>query len=538
MFHKNLGNNGGRTHQLKVKMSFKFRTICSIGMLSFAALTSMIITSCKETKDSVSFAGKASVSIHLLGVENPVTITSKSNKSIHTSTSDKPIRVPLTASSAIEATLSPVPLTRYGSPLRASAAPRAAATEERSPLGENVKYKIVVYNDAGKYVTEKIYTNQVDNDQEIALDAGHTYTFVAFSINSTTTVPTITAPDDLNTAKLADISADLMYFKQQLPVQSGDNTIDVILRHQYSEVTTNLSMDTEMTGAITQLGTTTIGPTYPSANLQLADGSITYNGSTSTSNVVFPALGPGLRTVSSVPSLLIHPVETNGVFNFGSITIDGETKNNVSFTGLRIAPGERYNLNLTFKTCTEEVTGGANLNWNYLASGGGANVNGTIVPNGSIVEQTLTAPGADYGFVFDILEMDNSFNMEVNGIPLATQEIQFEANIAIAPKNVAFEDGSLHGGINTAGGTIPQIYAMVGTATNPLIRVVISREGKVSMYGSKSSGGELYPLVLTAGSFNTVPWNPASNTVKITQVVQGKTSMVGAGSGRKKVTCS
>jgi hypothetical protein len=57
------------------------------------------------------------------------------------------------------------------------------------------------------------------------------------------------------------------------------------------------------------------------------------------------------------------------------------------------------------------------------------------------------------------------------------------------------------------------------------------------MYGSKSAGGELYPLVLTAGSFNKVPWNSTSNSVKITQVVQGKTSMVGAGSGRKKIAC-
>jgi hypothetical protein len=78
---------------------------------------------------------------------------------------------------------------------------------------------------------------------------------------------------------------------------------------------------------------------------------------------------------------------------------------------------------------------------------------------------------------------------------------------------------------------------MVGTATHPIIRVVIARDGQVSMYGSKSNGGELYPLVLTAGTFNIVPWSSTSNTVKITQIVQGKTTMIGAGSGRKKIAC-
>ncbi|MNI97625.1 hypothetical protein D3C73_1563040 [compost metagenome] len=84
---------------------------------------------------------------------------------------------------------------------------------------------------------------------------------------------------------------------------------------------------------------------------------------------------------------------------------------------------------------------------------------------------------------------------------------------------------------------MPQIYSMTGTAANPIIRVVISRDGKVTMFGSKSSGGALYPLVLTQGSFNTVQWSTTDNNVKITQVVQGATKMVGSGSGRKKVAC-
>lgn len=519
-------------------MILQTQTKVSWRALVLSALVCGSLYSCKESKDSVAASGKASVNIQLLGVENPIVTTKKAGKGGNATGTAQTVVVPLTNSSSFEATLTNEPSVTSGNLLRASSGSRAAVTEERTPLAANIKYKIVVYNADGDYVTEKTYTNTVDNTIAIALDAGQTYTFVAYSVNSTATVPAVTAQADIANASLDNISADLMYFKKDLAVQPGDNNLAVVLKHQYSEVTTNLSMATEMTGAITSLVSSTIDPTHPSANLKLADGTITYNGNTTSTAVQFPALGAGLRTVSSNPTLLIHPGATNGVFSFGSITIDGETKNNVSVAGLKIVPGQRYNLNLNFKTCTQPVTGGADLNWSYPASGSGAVVDGVTRPAGYVVTKDLTAPGADYGFVFDIQQLDNSFNMEVNGVKLATQEIQFEAGIAIAPRNVQFADGSLYGGTNTEGGTVPQVYSLTGTSANPVIRVVISRSGEVSMYGSKANGGELYPLVLTQGSFNTVPWSSTTNNVKITQVVQGATKMVGAGSGRKKVACT
>ncbi len=519
-------------------MVLQTQTNVSWRALVLSALVCGSMYSCKESKDSVTASGKASVNIQLLGVENPIVTTKKASTGNTVAGAIQTTVIPLTKSSSFEATLTSESSVTSGNLLRASSGSRAAVSEERTPLAANVKYKIVVYNADGDYVTEKTYTNSVDNSTEITLDAEKTYTFVAYSINSTATVPAVTAQADLANASLDNIGADLMYFKKDLTVHSGDNNLDVILKHQYSEVTTNLTMATEMTGAITSLVSPTINPTHPSASLKLADGVITYNGTTSTTAVQFPLLGAGLRTVSSVPTLLIHPGTTSGAFNFGSITIDGETKSNVSVSGLNILPGQRYNLNLNFKTCTQPVTGGADLNWTYPASGGGAVVDGVTRPAGYVLTKDLTAPGADYGFVFDILQLDNSFNMEINGTKLATQEIQFESGIAIAPKNVRFEDGSEYNGTNTEGGaTLPQIYNMVGTATNPIIRVVISRSGEVKMYGSKSSGGVLYPLALTQGQFNIVPWSSNTNNVKITQVVQGATKMVGAGSGRKKIAC-
>ncbi|WP_146190975.1 fimbrillin family protein [Sphingobacterium athyrii] len=520
-------------------MVLQTQTGRSLRTFVLSALVCGSMYSCKESKDSVAASGKASVNIQLLGVENPIVTTKKAGKGNTAGGAIQTTVVPLTASSSFEATLTSQSSATSGNLLRAWSGSRAAVVEERTPLAANVKYKVVVYNADGDYVTEKTYTNSVDNSAEITLEAEKTYTFVAYSVNSTATVPAVTAQADLANASLDNISADLMYFKKDLTVHSGDNNLDVILKHQYSEVTTNLTMATEMTGAITSLVSPTINPTHSNASLKLADGAITYNGTTSSTAVQFPLLGAGLRSVTSNPTLLIHPGETNGIFSFGSITIDGETRSNVGVAGLQILPGQRYNLNLNFKTCTEPVTGGADLNWNYAASGSGAVVDGVTQPAGYVVTKDLTAPGADYGFVFDILQLDNSFNMEINGTKLATQEIQFESGISIAPKNIRFADGSEYNGANAEGGaTIPQIYSMTGTATNPIIRVVISRSGEVQMYGSKSSGGTLYPLVLTQGNFNLVPWSSTTNNVKITQVVQGATKMLGSGSGRKKIACT
>ena len=80
---------------------------------------------------------------------------------------------------------------------------------------------------------------------------------------------------------------------------------------------------------------------------------------------------------------------------------------------------------------------------------------------------------------------------------------------------------------------------MKGNSTNPLVKVVISRTGQVTMFGSKTSGGPLYELKLVNGnSFNTFPWSATqSNTVKVTQLVDGRTIIKGIGAGKKKIPC-
>lgn len=169
--------------------------------------------------------------------------------------------------------------------------------------------------------------------------------------------------------------------------------------------------------------------------------------------------------------------------------------------------------------CTEEVLGET-----FMVEAGTA--------------KTFNQPATDYGFVFDIYKLDNSFNMTINGILLATSELEFQAESTPAPGiNIRFIDGTTYG-TGGANGT-QKIWQMTGSAAAPLIRVVISPTGLVNMYGSKVSGGPLFPLELFNGNaFNTITWNTSStNLVKITQNVVGTTNLTGRGYGVKIVPC-
>ncbi|MDX1774889.1 putative repeat protein (TIGR01451 family) [Oceanihabitans sediminis] len=175
-----------------------------------------------------------------------------------------------------------------------------------------------------------------------------------------------------------------------------------------------------------------------------------------------------------------------------------------------------------------ELVAGEHFTWSYSNS-----------YSGTTVAETITQPGTNGGFVFDIYELDNSFNMEINGVVLSSYEIEFQSNGTPAPGiNIEFVDGDQYE-TDTEGA----IWQMTGTTENPLIRVNISPSGLVHMYGSKTSGGELYPLqfkqdVSPVNYFNTVPWNANSeNIIVVTQNVVGATLMNGYGSGQNIIPC-
>ncbi|HLV42649.1 MAG TPA: hypothetical protein VKY37_10240 [Brumimicrobium sp.] len=176
------------------------------------------------------------------------------------------------------------------------------------------------------------------------------------------------------------------------------------------------------------------------------------------------------------------------------------------------------------QACFESVEDGDEFEWFYP--------NGAA-PNGSIVSNSFTQPATSGGYVFDVFKLDNSFNMKINGIPLATQEIQFQNGIAGLPMNVRFKDGEYYSN------QVPDIWTIEGTVENPMIRVIIEPTGEIKMYASKSSGGALEELELYGGaSFNIIDWNLTGvNEVEVSQLVEGITEMRGLGYGMNIVEC-
>ncbi|MDF2852009.1 MAG: hypothetical protein K0S31_2694 [Sphingobacterium multivorum] len=525
--------------------------LTNLFMLGCSAFA-LSLYSCNKSGENTALTGETVVKVNLSGVE---AYTETDNNAVQKQASAKASRTSIDAPDVQEMT---VPLENGGSvdvvltnnsaitkSLVASSTPKLAAVQtQEKPLDKNVKYKVVVYDNQGAYVTEKIYSyGEEATAAGIVLDAGKSYTFIAYSINSTTALPGINNQNTLSTASLNNISGDLMYYTGTLTLKSGVNNLNVVLKHRFSQITTTLTMDPSMTGAITQIGTAVLKPSHGSANLKFSDQTLTYNGLNNAGvTTQFPALGNGLRTVISNPSLLIHPATSNGTLMLGSLTLDDETKTNITIPNVKINPGQKYDLKLNFRTCTQNVTSNG-LDWSYPAttSGGKTGImkDGKFYANGTTIDRNFTAPAADYGFVFDITELDNAFNMEVNGVKLAKQEIQFEVGASSA-QNIQFVDGSKYAGNNIeTGKRIDQVYNMKGTSAAPLIKLVISRTGQVTMFGSKTSGGPLYELKLVNGnSFNTFPWSATqSNTVKVTQLVDGRTIIKGVGAGKKKIPC-
>jgi len=533
-----------------------YRNLKNVLMLGCIMLVASSIYSCKKSGETTPLTEETVVKINLQGVEaygenesNAVGQKQGSTKASTASSASEvqEMTVPFGNSSSIDVVLTNSSATAVNKGLVASSGAKATTTTQvtEKKLDKDVKYKVVVYDSQGNYVTEKTYSYGGEAVAEgIVLDAGKTYTFVAYSTNSTSTVPNISNQSTLSSASLNNISGDLMYFANTLKVNKGVNNLDVVLKHRFSQIITTLTMDANMTGAITKLENAVFKPSHTSANLKLSDEALTYNGLNDAGvQAQFPALGIGLRTVVSTPSLLIHPSTSTGTLKLGSLTIDGETKSNVTIPNVKINPGQKYDLKLNFKTCTQDVTSNG-LNWSYPAvivnGKTGIRIDGVFYPSGTTISRSFTAPAADYGFVFDITELDNAFNMEINGVKLAKNEIQFEVGASSA-QNIQFLDGSKYAGNNVeTNSRIAQIYNMQGTAANPLIKLVISRTGKVTMFGSKVNGGPLYELVLNNGNyFNTFPWGSTqSNTVKVTQLVDGRTIIKGVGAGKKKIPCS
>lgn len=419
--------------------------------------------------------------------------------------------------------------------LKAATASNKAAVV-RTPLAAGVKYRVMAYL-GDNFVAQMDYEMGKSPVGFRNLIEGNTYTFIAYSVNSTGNLPTVSNRESLANASITS-SEDLMYFRGTLKVNPGDNYLGVILKHQFSQITVTTRLTDDTRGNIASLtnvrftgqGDRAATP-RKNGTVKLNNGGLSYTADTTSVAVSFPNLGGGLRTTTANSTLLISPKITTVDVSIGNLLINAvingkqvsTVRNNLILEDFTIAPYQKYDLVLQIKNPCTEPTGDDTFEWRSQG--------------GDVKTNTLYASGANYGYTFDIYELDNSFSMKINGQELSTKEIQFEYTTASnAPKrNIRFADGTIWGE-----GSVSQIWNIIGNRDYPSVKVVISSKGEVSLFGRKNNTDRaLYPIVFTDDTkFNKITWNTNSqNTVVITQSVLNITVLHGRGYGVKVIPC-
>ena len=494
----------------------------SAGMLPLAIL--LAATACRSTDNTLDTSantgtkGQYNVKINLSGadddVEEPVKQASISGNTISSKTVQTQT-IPFDDTYSITATL--VPVTPSLSSKAIASVNPMAATE----IGAGIRYKILVYDKNEKLVDQKEFGYKKNETDGFLLDGDQTYTFVAFSVNSTSAAdtPVVTSPESLSTAKLSNISKDLMYFKRTMTVTgNAPNTLDVILKHQFSRITTNIdASQVESTGIITKVDT----PTYTGGN---AAGELSFKNDlqlsyTGTGNVPFTFPTINQSKITSNAAIVIGNTSNGGVFNIKNIIIDGTSKNNVQFSSLKITPKSNYNLNLKLTPCTR-------FNMNPTPFDQDASL-----PNNS---KYFGFNGIPDRFIVDFTYVDNSFSFIVNGTRITADEIQFDGQSGTV--NIQFPNGNKW----SQSGGIPAIYNIsANSPTAPVIRVVIDKNGNTTFYGKRQSGDlVLEPLTYTGtGGVKKITWTTGYNEVYISQVASGPTRIKGTGYGKQITTC-
>lgn len=315
--------------------------------------------SCNKENTLLISDGQALVKINLIGTESMEELPLKSTSSNRTGlkvVSTQVVRVPYNDEYTIEAALTvdnsnTASLPENGSIIQStnnSISQKAVAVA----LPNYSKYRIIVYDNTGKYVDQIVYTMGSETGQELKLDAGKTYTFVCISYGSTSVVSPISTTSTLAQAKYIGISTtdnDLMYTTVSRTLVAGNNDLNLILKHKFSQITTTI--DASAIGSISAIGNAQLHPHYGSIDLNLSDGLVNFQSATLNSKILTFPNQTGTSIVAN-PIIIAAPTGS-GIDNkltIGSITIGGVVRTNLpEVTGFNIKQGERYSLKVTLK---------------------------------------------------------------------------------------------------------------------------------------------------------------------------------------------
>jgi len=233
--------------------------------------------------------------------------------------------------------------------------------DRRSKLPENLMYNVAVFDNDGLFVAERNYNyrNEIKKGG-IPLPSNGEYTFVMYSIGSTTYVPNINFPN-LKNKSLASATLDLdktsnfMYFKTkvslaELPAINQMKIIKSMFDCKFSEVSTTINAS-NVGQPMTALRSS-FGRHFNNVSISLATGDAIKQEKPLPVSVDFPELGT--KVVRSSPTI----VHSDGDVTFhlselkvGSLMLD----HTISFENLKLSPGVKYKLDLKVEKSGDEL---------------------------------------------------------------------------------------------------------------------------------------------------------------------------------------
>ena len=410
------------------------------------------------------------------------------------------------------------------------------ADTEISPITLGVKYGILVY-EGDNLITggHKVFTAGLESQTEgFALFSGRTYTFIGYSLNSTQ-LPTVSSLNKLSTAKIDNVSGDLLYYRHQQTMSQSNNILNVKLTHKFTLITTVLKVGTTYSGKIQEVRDANFNYLRQSASIKLSNSNITFDSNTKHELIEFDAItGEGVSTISSTPTLLISESTTNTVtIAIPSIRVNGKT-NSIAATTFNFQRGKKYKLNITFNVpCTATSTTG-----NVSVS---SDVN---LPNALLGSLTVAKPTSNSDLVFNLKHVDNSFNIFINDNPIFTRQYQratrtkksngtwnsweepsssssWSTEVA-ADMEGQYTDGQLVNSMQFGSNSTfyvsnrwgssgnAQIYNIIGTDDYPSVRVRIDANGAVTITARKYTTSNTLSTLYLRPDF-TIPTSNNSN---------------------------
>jgi hypothetical protein len=268
-------------------------------------------------------------------------------------------------------------------------------------IPDGTKLRIVAYNSSNAYVDDVEYTVQgggIVGATYLELPSAGTYTFVAYSLNNTSSVPAYAASIGPYSAD----SHDPLCGSVTVPVVEGANNVTITMKHMFSKVkVTATTSGLAGTPTISEIDALLPGFT---ANLDVPNAALTKN-SAENQTFIFPPIGTPVQTVTSDERKVYAGGEANTYIKITSVKIDG-----TEYTGLvparfnkLLEAGKSYTLTASF---SKVQFAGSNIYWdgNRLTFKGTGYVglenyyNGVVFKWGSLVGVSTALPNGDRDF--------------------------------------------------------------------------------------------------------------------------------------------